>query len=176
MSLNIEKDLIIIKSGVSFEISSMAVVVTIKDKIPYFLVMKTGNRVIDFPKGHIKVNETYLEAAIREANEEVGIDLTKSQLLTEIDGFTYTFDHKTLKIDIIEFHDRFKAFQVKKQIHVFLFIVDDFLETKPNEDEFIEQTYWVTQSEMNHTLSYKNSKEIIPRVMAQLTKNKLIGT
>lgn len=171
----VEKDLIIIKDGVSFEISAMAVVVTMVDKIPYFLVMRTFNHIYDFPKGHVKVNETYLEAAIRETEEEVGLVLSKENLLTEIPGFSYQFNHETLRIDLIEFHDRFKAFQVKKEIYAYLFIVDGFMSTTPNHDEDIEEVLWVKASEMNQVLSYKNSKDLVSRVMTFLNDHSFLG-
>ena len=170
-----DKDLIIIKDGISFEISAMSIIVSIKEGMPYFLVMKTFNHIYDFPKGHVKVDETYVEAAIRETEEEVGIKLTKDDLLNEIPGFSYQFNHETLRIDIIDFHERFKAFLVKKEIFCYLFKVDDMMAGIPNHEEDIEEVLWVKATDMNQILSYKNSRDLISKVMNYLNQKGYLG-
>lgn len=47
-----------------------------KDKIEYLLLLQNRSRTWSFPKGHMEMNETEEETALREISEEVGITAT----------------------------------------------------------------------------------------------------
>ena len=57
------------------EISSGAVVYTIKDKEIFYVIIHDNNGNYGFPKGHIEKGEELQETAIREIKEEIGVDI-----------------------------------------------------------------------------------------------------
>ena len=56
------------------EMSAGAVLYTIIDNKIHYLVSLDFHNNWGFPKGHLEINETPVQAAIREIKEEVGID------------------------------------------------------------------------------------------------------
>ena len=57
------------------ETSAGAIVYTLIDKKPHYLLIKDFHDNFGFPKGHLEENETIEQAAIREIKEEMGIDI-----------------------------------------------------------------------------------------------------
>ena len=58
------------------ETSAGAIVYTLIDDEPNYLLIKDFHNNWGFPKGHLENMETLEQAAIREIKEEVGIDIT----------------------------------------------------------------------------------------------------
>lgn len=57
------------------EISAGAITYTMKDHVPFYLLIKDFHGNYGFAKGHLEKGETETQAAIREIKEEVGIDI-----------------------------------------------------------------------------------------------------
>lgn len=58
----------------------------------HYLIIKSLNGDVGFPKGHMEVGESELETAIRELKEETGIEVDV------IKGFRYAVEYPLLKI------------------------------------------------------------------------------
>ena len=61
-----------------------AIILIEKDKIALIERYRSGNRYLVFPGGKVKVNETPLEAAAREAEEELGLRTTIGKMVAEV--------------------------------------------------------------------------------------------
>ncbi|MBR3251852.1 MAG: NUDIX domain-containing protein [Erysipelotrichaceae bacterium] len=57
------------------ETSAGAIVYTLIDNEPHYLLIKDFHNNFGFPKGHLEEDETLKQAAIREIKEEAGIDI-----------------------------------------------------------------------------------------------------
>ena len=60
----------------ALETSCGAVLYTLRDNVPYYLIIETNSGHISFPKGHMEGDETPFETACREIWEETGICVT----------------------------------------------------------------------------------------------------
>ncbi len=123
----------------------------------YFAMVKDSYSKWAFPKGHVKTNESYKDAAVREIFEEMS--LTGLRVICRLD----TID--------IWFRDRFvhKGKLVHKYIHYFL------LEAPPNavvmapeakeEGETIRAVSWVAAKDLLKRSSYKDMVRIIKKAL-----------
>ena len=57
------------------EISAGAIIYTLVENEPYYLLIKDFHGNFGFPKGHLEKGETVEQAAVREIQEETGIDI-----------------------------------------------------------------------------------------------------
>lgn len=110
-----------------------------------------------FPKGHVRPDERYREAAVREIREEMG--LTRLRTIARLD----TID--------IWFRDRFvhKGSLIHKYIHYFLFEAHpDAILIKPapqEQGETIKDVAWVPADELLKRSSYKDMLGIIKKAL-----------
>lgn len=132
---------------------------------------KTGNGIMiamlkdsygkwTFPKGHVEKGESYIKAATREIEEEMGLkDLRPAGKLGVID---------------IWFRDRFedKGTLIHKYIHYFLFKVDSkavLVKPKVKEKgERISAVKWISISEIENKSSYKDMRPIVQLALEKL--------
>lgn len=101
----------------------------------------------DFPKGNIKINETELQAATRELNEETGIEN-----FTLIPGFRYILDYKYTR----------KSTLISK--HVILFLAS----TKVNQVRISHEHIGYQWADINSSikqLTYSNAKNALVYAM-----------
>jgi 8-oxo-dGTP pyrophosphatase MutT (NUDIX family) len=98
-----------------------------------------------FPKGHLEVDESHLDTAIREIGEEVGIyDLRH---IADLSPVTYLFTRDGL---------------VKKTVHFFLFESKGDMPLVPQAEEGISQAQWVPWADAEKQLGYpKTNKPIL---------------
>jgi ADP-ribose pyrophosphatase YjhB (NUDIX family) len=110
-----------------------------------------------FPKGHVRPEERYREAAVREIREEMGLSRLRS--ITRLD----TID--------IWFRDRFvhKGALIHKYIHYFLFEAPwdaELIKPAPQErGETIKDVAWVPAAELLKRSSYKDMLGIIKKAL-----------
>ncbi len=110
-----------------------------------------------FPKGHVRMGESYRSAAVREIGEEMG--LAKLRFVARLD----TID--------IWFRDRYvhKGELIHKYIHYFLFEAPpDAILTKPESQEDGEQIQsvgWVPAAELATRSSYPDMVDIIEKAL-----------
>lgn len=94
------------------EESAMALVV-VDHKILSTKELIYDREVLSLPKGHVEGNETYIETAIRECQEETGIVLNASDVKASLKPFSYQFVDHHLKL-------------ISKTIYPILFMPKDF--------------------------------------------------
>jgi len=124
---------------------------------PVFAMVMDSYGKWAFPKGHVKPDERYREAAVREIREEMG--LMRLRHISRLD----TID--------IWFRDRFvhKGSLIHKYIHYFLFEAPpDAQLVKPvpqEQGETIKDVAWVPAGELAHRSSYRDMASIIKKAL-----------
>ena len=129
-------------------ISCIGVVIYI-DKTIYVAVLKDKDNNWVLPKGHLKKNETYIEAAIREVFEETNIKLNKENLICKIGEFNYFSE--------LENSD--------KNIKVYLFKTDKMQKIIPLEKENFIEGKWLTLENAINKIKYQEQKDLLEKVV-----------
>lgn len=132
------------------EKSAMAVVIC-KDKILTTNEIIYGNERISLPKGHIEKNETSIEAAIRECYEETNIVISKTNLIKELNSYTYEFLTPSNKL-------------IRKTLLPYLFVVNDFGDPLPKEER-IKSVHWMNVEKFLSLCPYENVKSIVNDIL-----------
>lgn len=102
-----------------------------------FLVIKGRKTGIwSFPKGHCMRGETPLECARREIQEETGLHLQQTPTRA----------------------------QRLKGCYYYVFDLPCILPTKPEDEEEVEETRWVTREEMSYLIGNAGIKDFLERV------------
>ena len=118
-----------------------------------YLLLLLGSDYWNFPKGKLESGESYLEAALRELEEETGI--TKIEI---VDGFTFRYDYS------------FNAgsLRIKKLVKMFLayYLGGDVVIS----DEH-KRFKWVTFDEAIAILKFENIKRQLREAESFLAKN-----
>ena len=112
------------------------------DNINYYLLIKSLNGDVGFPKGHMELGETEIETAIRELKEETNVEVNV------INGFRYQIEYKLPnKIDTI------------KQSIYFLgeYISGDIIK----QDIEVSEARFVSYSEALDLLTFNDTKNIL---------------
>ena len=107
------------------------------------LLLHYGNGHWDFPKGNIEVNETQIEAAVRELEEETGINRFRL-----VPGFKETLVYNYKK----------KSAQVAKTVTFYLGITT--ISKVVLSSEHIGYV-WLTYQESVKILTYDNAKKLL---------------
>ena len=124
-------------------------VVIYTDKTIYVAVLKDKDNNWVLPKGHLKKNETYIEAAIREVFEETNIKLNKENLICKIGEFNYFSE--------LENSD--------KNIKVYLFKTDKMQKIIPLEKENFIEGKWLTLENAINKIKYQEQKDLLEKVV-----------
>ncbi len=106
----------------------------------------------DFPKGNIETNETELEAATRELQEETGIETFRV-----IPNFRYVLDYKYTR----------KTMLISKQVT--LFLASTGVRKVKISHEHIGYS-WVKKCDATTQLTYKNAKSALKQAINFLEK------
>jgi bis(5'-nucleosidyl)-tetraphosphatase len=106
----------------------------------------------DFPKGNIETNETELEAATRELQEETGIESFRV-----IPNFRYVLDYKYTRKNVL----------ISKQVK--LFLASTGVRKVKISREHMGYS-WVKKSDATTQLTYKNAKNALMQAINFLEK------
>lgn len=106
----------------------------------------------DFPKGNIETNETELEAATRELQEETSIESFRV-----IPNFRYVLDYKYTR----------KSMLISKQVT--LFLASTGVRKVKISHEHMDYN-WVKKSDATTQLTYKNAKNALRQAINFLEK------
>jgi 8-oxo-dGTP diphosphatase len=140
-----------------FEYSAGGVVVY-KDKVLVITTTNLKNETVNtFPKGHIEKNESAIEAAVREVEEETGL---KAQVVTKLDDVKYWFVFNNEKI-----HKKVSWFLMQP--------VSDDVVNKLNPDiheEKIQKVSWVKLEDVEQILSYDSDKNLVKLLKEKFLK------
>ncbi len=120
------------------------------ENILFLLVYSKRNKEWGFAKGHIEQNETEIQTAKREIEEETGIkDITFIKNFKETDSYKIKGTLPSTKNRIID----------KKVIYYMCYTNEDF--TINNTDNEIDECKWVSYSDALSLLKYDKQKEIL---------------
>jgi 8-oxo-dGTP pyrophosphatase MutT (NUDIX family) len=128
------------------ETSAGGVVVRVDNGRPFFLLIRDSYKNWGFPKGHLEPGETPGAAALREVNEETGLD--DLQLRGEI--------------STIDWYFRFRGRLVHKVCHFFLMETATAI-TSPQRDEGITACRWEEFDRAAELISYENARAVLRR-------------
>lgn len=108
------------------------------------LLIKDSYRNWGFPKGHVEEGEDAAAAAVREINEETGLD------------------HLVMRgpIQSIDWFFRFKGRLIHKTCHFFLLESPEG-EAAPQRAEGITAVRWLPLEEALRTVSYANARDVL---------------
>ena len=111
------------------------------------LIIKQNRGFYGFPKGHMEVNETEQETAIREVKEETNIDIViNSKYRYETNYIVDNYIHKT----------------------VVLFLAEPISNNIICDDKEVAETLWLPIDEAIDKLTYHNLKEILIKAKENL--------
>ncbi len=120
--------------------------IIIKDK--KVLMIRQTKGFIGFPKGHVEKNETEIETALREIEEETNV----KALLDKNKRYTIYYSPKP---------------NIKKEVVYFLGKVLDDKDSKPQQGE-TEEILWVDIDKVEEKLSFDNIKEMWQKVLKDI--------
>ncbi len=133
------------------ETSAGGVVYRVQNGETLFLLIRDSYRNWGFPKGHLEGNELPDAAAMREVQEETGLDAI------ELDG----------EIETIDWFFRFRGRLVHKVCHFYL-MRSRTTHTKPQRAEGITACRWATFDEASRLVSYANARDVLSRANAMV--------
>lgn len=113
------------------------------------------------PKGTVEAGEEYKETALREVREESGVS---ASVIKYIGKSQYTFSAPE---DIVE-----------KDVHWYLMMADSYY-SKPQREEFFQDSGYYKYIEAYHLLKFSNEKQILERAYSEyldLKKRNLWGS
>ena len=101
------------------------------------------------PKGTVEEGEDYKETALREENEETGVS---AQIIKYVGRSQYTF---SVPSDVVD-----------KEVHWYLMMADSYY-SKPQKEEFFEDSGYYKFHEAYHLLKFSNEKQILEKAYAE---------
>ena len=128
------------------ETSAGGVVYRVHQGEPMFLLIRDSYRNWGFPKGHLEPDEAPQTAALREVQEETGLEGIT------VDG----------AIETIEWYFRFRGRLVHKVCHFFLMQTASE-RTTPQRDEGITACRWARFDDAVRMVSYDNARAVLTR-------------
>lgn len=135
------------RSRAKEEISAGGVVVRLDgDGRALFLLIRDSYKNWGFPKGHLEPGETPDAAALREVNEETGLDDLRLRA----------------EIQIIDWYFRFRGRLVHKVCHFYL-METGCADTSPQRAEGITACRWEEFERATELISYENARAVLKR-------------
>ena len=116
-----------------------------------YLLIRDSYKNWGFPKGHLEVDEPPELAALREVQEETGLD--DLALRGEI--------------DTIDWYFRFRGRLIHKVCHFYL-MESVSGETSPQREEGITACRWATMRDAMQSISYANARAVLERAAAMV--------
>ena len=113
------------------------------------------------PKGTVEEGEDFKTTALREVKEETGAD---AQIIKYIGTSQYTF---TVPQDVVD-----------KEVHWYLMMADSYY-SKPQKEEYFEDSGYYKYIEAYHLLKFSNEKQILERAYneyLQMKRSNLWGS
>ena len=135
------------------EKSCGAVTYTIKNNVYYFLIEQMNMGHYSLPKGHVEINETEIETALREIKEETNLNVTIDETFKE-ETIYKVKKHKT------------------KQVVFFLAYFKDENNIIRQEKE-VKQILLLPFNEAYKILTYQNDKDILLKAYLYILKAKV---
>lgn len=109
-----------------------------------FLLIQSAQGVWGFPKGHVEAGETPLQAAIREVEEEVGLDVAPDETVHATN--TYPYQGRTREV-------------------TYFFAAIGAADVRPNGE--VRQFRWATEAEVFSQLQFEDLKATFKAVLAK---------
>lgn len=106
-----------------------------------------GRETLSLPKGHKEENESLIDTAIRECFEETNIVITKTNLIKELESFSYEFLTPENKL-------------IRKTIVPFLFRVNDQGEPIAKEKRILS-VGWMNKDEFLNNCTHENVRSVV---------------
>jgi 8-oxo-dGTP diphosphatase len=106
-----------------------------------------GDEVLGLPKGHLDGDETEVEAAIREVNEETGVVAEPIEKLGEI---SYTYERRGRPID--------------KRVAFYLL---EYRSGDLAHDHEIEHVRWMPLEQAARSLTYEGERDMVQRALSR---------
>ena len=116
-----------------------------------YLLIRDSYKNWGFPKGHLEVDEPPELAAVREVQEETGLD--DLALRGEI--------------DTIDWYFRFRGRLIHKICHFYL-MESPSAATSPQREEGITACRWATMSDALQSISYANARVVLERAASMV--------
>jgi 8-oxo-dGTP pyrophosphatase MutT (NUDIX family) len=139
------------RSRAKEERSAGGVVYRMEGGRAHFLLIRDSYKNWGFPKGHLEVGEPPELAALREVQEETGLD--DLALRGEI--------------DTIDWYFRFRGRLIHKICHFYL-MESALAETSPQREEGITACRWATMPDAMQCISYENARAVLERAAAMV--------
>ena len=134
-----------VKRPVDLEVSAGGIVFRREPGgIAHFLLIKDSYHNWGFPKGHLEDGETPAQAALRETQEETGLE--------------HLILHGPIRL--IDWHFRFRGRLIHKYCHFYL-IECPAGDTCPQEEEGITECVWLPLPLAIESISYDNAREVL---------------
>ncbi|MEG0404374.1 MAG: NUDIX domain-containing protein [Anaerorhabdus sp.] len=134
------------------EYAAGAILYTMINRIPYFVLVQESDGHIGFPKGHIENNESELETTLREIKEETSVNASI------VPGF-----YKKVQYE--------KDDNVMKHVSYYLAYYNQ-QEIVKHQNE-IAQIYVLPFEEALDKLTYANSKELLKQAKQEIKEENL---
>ena len=133
------------------ETSAGGVIYRWREGRAHVLLIRDAYQHWGFPKGHVEQTETAADAALREVEEETGLNcLRLGPRLQTIDWFS-----------------RFRGKLIHKYCHFYL-IESPEGDTCPQREEGITECIWLPLDEAISSISYDNAREVLRLAAEQL--------
>jgi 8-oxo-dGTP pyrophosphatase MutT (NUDIX family) len=135
------------------EVSAGGVVFRLEGGQPRFLLIRDSYSNWGFPKGHLERDEPPHLAAVREVQEETGLDDVETR------G----------SIETIDWYFRFRGRLIHKVCHFFL-MESASERTSPQRAEGITACRWVSYEDAAELISYANARQVLKRAHEMVTQ------